>query len=108
MKVKRMKLATIIGPFGTAELVKCEVSVDPRCPGLAVCRYPDTLWSVVHIASGEILATLPTRKAAAAILQKLVTLSVWSQPLNAYIHLDARGRNRLQDLIENMCRRVKL
>ena len=65
--------------------------VDKRYPGLAIhdaYECPLRIGDVTHIASGMVVATLPTEDAARAALEPLSKLADWTQPKEVVIPAD--------------------
>ena len=83
--------------------------VDKRYPGLAIhdaYELPVKDWRVTHIASGMVVATLPTEDAARAALEPLSKLADWTQPKEAVIPADPHEWRYLKVCINSVVTHV--
>ena len=85
--------------------------VDKRWPGLAIQEawelLPVERWEVTHVASGRIIASLPSEAMARAALAPLSELLDWTRPAEAIVPVEPGEWRWLKQRIAQIVEHIK-
>jgi hypothetical protein len=85
--------------------------VDKRYPGLAIQQawelLPVERWEITHVASGRIIASLPSEAMARAALAPLSKLLDWTRPAEAIVPVEPGEWRWLKQSIAQIVEHIK-